>query len=110
MVFRLTLCAFTASQMLPATKAANSDREHAILRTYRIVQGGNALLHCENNINQGRAQISRASGTMGGGGMVDQNPYKSLIETPNWAPASPLVVTLFFDESDLGKCNITLLE
>jgi hypothetical protein len=81
-----------------------------ILTTDRVMNGGKALLHCQNKINNGTAQISGASITAGGGGMQDQNTFKAWIDAPNWAPSSPLVITLYFDEPDLGKCDITLLE
>jgi hypothetical protein len=80
-----------------------------ILTTDRVMNGGKASFHCKNKINNGTAQIAGASTQMGAGGLDDQNTFKAWIETPNWTPAYPLVVTLYADE-DIGKCVIKLLE
>jgi hypothetical protein len=81
-----------------------------ILTTDRVMNGGKALFQCAGKINSGSAEISGAGVMIGGGAMVDDHTFKAWIESPNWAPSSPLVVTLYYDEDDIGTCQITPLE
>jgi hypothetical protein len=62
-----------------------------------------------NKINRGEVWISGSDMRMGGGGMQDENTFLSGITVPNWSPSSPLVITLYFDEDDLGACKVTPL-
>jgi hypothetical protein len=81
-----------------------------ILTTNKVMNGGRVRITCKNKINQGSATISGAGVIMrGGGGMIDEKTYVSGIGSPNWSPDFPLVVTLYFDEDDLGPCTITPL-
>jgi hypothetical protein len=81
-----------------------------ILTTDRVMNGGKALVQCENKINRGTSHISGAGMESGGADLMDDHTFRSWIESPNWAPSSPLVLTLYFDEADLGKCTITPVE
>ena len=81
-----------------------------ILTTNKVMNGGRVRIGCQNKINRGSATLSGAGVIMGGaGGMADENTYVSGIDAPNWSPDFPLVITLYFDEGDLGFCKIVPL-
>jgi hypothetical protein len=80
-----------------------------IVTTNKVMNGGKALVTCKNKINRGEVWISGSDMRMGGGGMQDENTFLSGITVPNWSPSSPLVITLYFDEDDLGACKVTPL-
>jgi hypothetical protein len=78
-----------------------------ILTTNKVINGGRVVVTCKNKINNGFAFISGANMLLGGsGGMQDENTYVSGISSPNWSPDFPLIVTLFYDEDDLGACKV----
>ena len=80
-----------------------------ILTTTKVMDGAHVAVTCENKINQGTAQLAGGSAMMsGGGGIQGDHTYIASISSPNWSPRAPLVMTLFFDEPDLGKCTFTL--
>lgn len=78
-----------------------------ILTTTTVMNGGRVSIHCDNKINKGQAVLAGASVLMGGSSLQDEHTFLTGIDAPNWSPSMPLVVTLFFDEPDLGKCTIT---
>jgi hypothetical protein len=81
-----------------------------IVSTDRVMNGGKARIACNNKINQGIAMLGNTGTIMTGqGGLLDEHTYQSPIDSPNWAPNAPLVITLYFDEDDLGTCSITPL-
>jgi hypothetical protein len=79
-----------------------------ILTTNRVMNGGHVQVHCDKGkINQAEQKIAGAGSVMSGGagGLVDPNTFISNIESPNWAPDFPLLITLYFDDDDLGTCR-----
>jgi hypothetical protein len=81
-----------------------------ILTTNRVMNGGRVRITCQNKFTQASAVISGANfSSGGGGGMQDDRTYVSGIAAPNWSPDFPLVLTLYFDEDDVGSCKITPL-
>jgi hypothetical protein len=71
------------------------------------MDGAHASIHCLSKINNGSAQIAGATVMMGGSGMGTNNTFEVNISSPNWSPARPLVVTLYFDGPDWKGCTIT---
>lgn len=77
-----------------------------ILTTNKTMNGGRVRVTCANTIRQATAEISGAGFELtGGGGLLDANTYESGIGSPNWAPGFPLVITIYYDEADLGTCS-----
>jgi len=68
-----------------------------IMTTNKIMQGARVAIECKNKISQGSETLAGVSGTMGGGSLVDDHTYQTGIESPNWTPERPLVVTLYSD-------------
>lgn len=79
-----------------------------ILTTNKVMDGGRARFECKGKINNGTAQISGASTIMGGGGKIDDHTFTSGIESPNWSPNRPLVVTLYYDDAPIEPCKVML--
>jgi hypothetical protein len=77
-----------------------------ILTTNKVMDGARLSIHCENKINQGTARIAGAQTQMGGSYLKDSNTLVTGIEFPNWSPSHPLIITLHFDEANLGECVI----
>jgi hypothetical protein len=98
---------------LPATPNPTYGK-HArqmILTTNRVMNGGHVTITCKGKIRQATETIANAGAIMSGGvgGLLDEHTYQTAINSPNWSPNFPLVVTLYFDEDDLGICTITPL-
>jgi hypothetical protein len=79
-----------------------------IFTTNKVMNGGRLTIVCQGKINRGRSQISVTTMTMGGGQVVDDHTFRSDIESPNWEPGYPLVVTLYYDEPDVNPCKVYL--
>lgn len=79
-----------------------------ILTTNRVMDGARVRITCKNRINQCNATLPDAGAILGGGRAIDEHTCLSSIDSPNWSPDRPLVVTLFFDEDDVGECTIFL--
>lgn len=80
-----------------------------ILTTNKVMNGAHVLMHCENKINKAAGEIASASVIMGGTETRDEHTAVVSIESPNWSPIMPLVIRVYFDEPDLGKCTFTPL-
>ncbi len=76
-----------------------------IFTTNRRMNGGRMSISCKNKINGGYATLAGAGGVMGGGSNNDDHTFSSGIAAPDWSPQYPLVIILFYDESDLGGCT-----
>lgn len=99
-----------ASQMPvePNTKYGAFARQY-ILTTNKVMNGAHAIVTCKGTITDGNATISGAGVVIGGGSKTDDHTFSIGIETPNWSPSSPLVVTLYYDDaSTIGSCKIRL--
>jgi hypothetical protein len=79
-----------------------------ILTTNRVMDGAHASVHCLSKINNGMADIAGASAQSGGSGMAGDNTFNVDIDSPNWSPARPLVVTIYYDGPDWRGCNVAL--
>lgn len=79
-----------------------------ILTTNQVMNGGRVTFTCTGEIKNGTATIAGAGGVFGGGRVLDAHTFHADVEAPNWAPDYPLIVDLYYDDNDLGKCTITL--
>jgi hypothetical protein len=82
--------------------------EQFTVTTNQAMVGGRAVITCDNPINIGHSTLGNSSvvGHAGDDGMLSGNSYQADISVPDWSPNRPLIITLYFDENDLGKCNI----
>jgi hypothetical protein len=77
------------------------------LTTNKMMNGGRVRVSCKGVINNFRQEImgAGATGTGGRGGKIDDHTIESNINFPNWTPSFPLLITVFYDEDDLGTCT-----
>jgi hypothetical protein len=96
-----------ASVPAPLNPAYGKNAIQFILTTNKVMDGGHVRIHCQNAFNQIGAMISGAGAMMGGGrgGKIDDDTYDTSINSPNWSPSSPLVITVYFDGDSLGTCT-----
>lgn len=81
-----------------------------ILTTDRVMNGGNVRVFCNNGFKQGNAQLASAGVMMSTYYRVQNgNTWETGIASPNWSPSMPLIITLYFDEDDIGECTFTPL-
>jgi hypothetical protein len=83
-----------------------------ILTTNKTMNGGHVRMTCTNPFNNVSETISGAGVTMGGGrgGKIDDRTYESTINSPNWAPGFPLILTVYYDGENLGNCNFAPIQ
>jgi hypothetical protein len=77
-----------------------------ILTTNKVMNGARVQVSCKNKINNGSVSIlgtNYAAGIISR--MLDDNTYVGEIGSPNWAPGFPVLITLYFDEDQLGTCE-----
>jgi hypothetical protein len=77
-----------------------------ILTTNKTLNGARVIVRCKGIINEGSAMVPGGSVQLGGGGRVDDHTFNVGIDSPNWAPGFPLVITLYSD-SPVEPCQIT---
>ena len=100
-----------ASLPAPSDPKRGKNAVQFVLTTNKTMNGGNVRIHCTNTFKSVSANISGASVLLaGGGGQVDDHTYESGISSPNWSPRMPLVLTVYFDDADLGRCDFTPLQ
>lgn len=76
-----------------------------ILTTNIVMNGARVLMRCKGKIKGGNAQLAGVSNQSGGSNVVDDHTFRSDIESPNWAPGFPLVITIYYDEDALAPCS-----
>ncbi|MBI4165454.1 MAG: hypothetical protein HY508_06940 [Acidobacteria bacterium] len=98
--------------MLPAAPNPKYGKNAAqiLITTDQRMSGGRAVIRCKNKINRGEAKLAGVSGVLeSGSGMQDEHTFLSGISAPDWSPSYPLVITLYFDDANLGMCDIKAL-
>jgi hypothetical protein len=97
-----------STMMVEPNKQYGKAAKEFILTTNKVMNGGRVKLKCTGAFNNGSSMIAGASAIMGGGGKTDAHTFYSGIDSPNWGPGFPLVITLYFDEGQVEPCEITL--
>lgn len=77
-----------------------------ILTTPVVMNGARVQIKCNGKVNTVSAWLSGTSFAIGRAELIDGHTIRVQIDTPNWSPSNPLVVTIYGDE-DLGHCGIS---
>jgi hypothetical protein len=95
-----------ARTTVPARPEYGKYAEQFILTTNKVMNGGRVEIACRGKLTHGDATLAGAGAQMtNGDGLVDEHTFQSGINSPNWSPPYPLVVTLYANE-DIGACNV----
>lgn len=95
----------------PPVPQYGTNAEEFLLMTTKVMNGGHARITCNKKINQGTAALVGVSVLLeGSGGMLDEHTFQSGIDSPNWSPDHPLMITIYYDGAPLGPCQFTPLQ
>ncbi|MBZ5489597.1 MAG: hypothetical protein LAO76_01535 [Acidobacteriia bacterium] len=102
---KTTFLMFRADRNLPQQPGKHINT--VVLMSNRTISPVRGIFACEGEIKEIDPVISAGpSGIqMGTGGPIQQGHMSEVsISSPAWTPMNPLVITVFYDEDDLGRC------
>jgi len=89
------------------TKVAAHTKTIVVL-TNKIITPIRSIISCQGDFVVVGATVANASSIMGGGaGWVGTRQYRIGIGSPAWTPTDPLILTVYYNEDDVGQCSIS---